>query len=97
MSQRSRQWEREKRRQLRLQLGGRCARCGYSHILSILHFHHLDSSQKHLYSRKYEASLREIQEHPERFMLLCPTCHAEVHVGCLLVESRLAFGLNNPL
>lgn len=61
--------------------GGECNKCGYKGYTGVLHFHHKDSSEKYLYNRKGDgrASLKEVEEHPERFALLCANCHIEVH------------------
>ncbi len=74
-----REKEREQRKNLRIQFGGKCAHCGYNRYLVALHFHHLDSSEKYQWSKDGKVSLREIRAHPERFTLLCPTCHFETH------------------
>ncbi len=78
------QWrtiEKEKRKSLKEQFGGKCNRCDYSKCFAALHFHHLDSSEKYKYSKKGDASLKEIQQHPERFELICANCHAEEHLS----------------
>lgn len=66
------------------QFGGSCQVCGYNKSIRALHFHHLDSSEK--YSEKWgqqaqlgRATILEIETHPERFMLICANCHAELH------------------
>lgn len=66
--------------------GGKCQECGYNRCLSALHFHHVDSSEKELWSelsgRKGAACYEEINHYPERFKLLCANCHIEDHDRC---------------
>lgn len=61
--------------------GGKCQRCSYSKCLRALQFHHVDSSEKDLWSgaRKGSASMTEVNHYPERFELLCANCHFEEH------------------
>ena len=62
------------------EFGGKCSRCRYDRCARALQFHHKDSSEKRLYSRgRGNASLAEVQQHPERFELLCANCHFEQH------------------
>lgn len=60
--------------------GGACQRCGYHRCLRALHFHHKDASEKAEWSRgRGNASQDEVTRHPERFILVCANCHAEIH------------------
>jgi hypothetical protein len=61
--------------------GGGCQECGYNTCLRALQFHHVDKSEKELWSGKdkYAASYEEINHHPERFKLLCANCHIALH------------------
>jgi hypothetical protein len=62
------------------ELGAQCQRCGYNKSLRALHFHHKDSSEKKLWSNgKARVSPEEVRAHPERFVVLCANCHAELH------------------
>lgn len=74
-----REKERAERKRLRLEFGGKCQECNYSKCQAALHFHHVDSTQKHEWNTKGGADLREIKTHPERFKLLCANCHIELH------------------
>jgi len=69
--------EREKRAELRLALGGKCAHCGYSRCQAALHFHHINGREDGTISGKVD--LAEVRDHPERFELLCANCHIETH------------------
>lgn len=79
--QRWRVIEKEKRRVLREQFGGKCSRCGYDKCEAALHFHHKDASEKYDWNVKGKtgASIREVEAHPERFELVCVRCHVEIH------------------
>src|SRR5438034_3477289 len=59
--------------------GGACQRCGYSKCTRAMHFHHVDNASKKEYGNTGRAELIEVQEHPERFLLLCANCHIEEH------------------
>ena len=67
--------EKNFREELRMQFGGKCQICGFSECINCLHFHHIDSTEKH----KWKNVLFEVQKHPERFRLLCPNCHCRIH------------------
>ena len=58
--------------------GGKCARCGYCEEVRILHFHH------HLGIKNTEVSAlleyRQMKEEAKLCILLCPNCHALIHL-----------------
>lgn len=61
---------------------GRCEKCGYSKYIEILQYHHKDPLTKvfeiaHSGARPVEDIRLEIA----KCLLLCPTCHAEEHLG----------------
>lgn len=66
-----------KRRSLIRQWGGKCQECGYNRCLRALHFHHVDASEKYQFSKTGGASLDEVEQHPDRFRLMCANCHIE--------------------
>lgn len=69
-----------RRRELITERGGCCAECGYNRSQRALHFHHLDPSEKSIWSEgRGNATVAEIDAHPERFVLLCANCHIELH------------------
>jgi len=78
------------RQRLLASFGSACARCGYSKCQRALHFHHVDPSCKKDWSgsNSGKASLREVESHPERFLLLCANCHIEEHFA-LADKSKL--------
>jgi len=61
-------------------LGGKCKRCGFNELSSILHFHHLDP-----YDKKFEISsylsrgLKWLKPELDKCVLLCKNCHDVVH------------------
>jgi len=60
-------------------LGGKCTDCGATEYL---HLHHITYAKDSVRaSDKSDDSRRakEAFEHPERFMLLCKTCHMKLH------------------
>jgi hypothetical protein len=73
--------EKDQRKQLILDWGGKCKVCGYNKCVAALNFHHKDSSEKYEWNVKGKAgaSIREIKSHPERFELVCVRCHVEIH------------------
>jgi hypothetical protein len=73
------------------QFGGGCQRCGYNRLLRALHFHHTDPSGKESWSGvSGKASLKEVAAHPERFLLLCATCHIEEHEALDIARYTMA-------
>ncbi len=73
--------------------GGCCFLCGASENYEHYHLHHIEYGPDAEYQRNSKAQwtremrLREAEEHPERFRLLCPKCHRLVTtVGNYLVR-----------
>ena len=76
---------------LRTEKGGKCSMCGYSKEISILHFHHL--RDKVFEVCQYRGIMRpriekRIREEAEKCILICPNCHAELH----LKERKIKYG-----
>ncbi len=81
-------WQRKARVERKLKLvdllGGKCRICGYaSRVPGAYHFHHVNPEDK-LFGvgkngilKKWETTLKEVV----KCVLLCATCHAEVHFG----------------
>ena len=61
-------------------LGGRCQICGYDKCPSAFDFHHLDDSEKEFHISD-KAAWATIEPELAKCMLLCATCHREVHAG----------------
>lgn len=73
----------------KLEVGGRCQRCGYAKSLAGLVFHHRDPRTKA--RRGTDARLkfahgssRWVEHVLEHCELICRNCHAEEHHGCLV-------------
>lgn len=62
-------------------LGGKCMRCGYNEILEILCFHHIKPEEKTMtIGRMLKYSWEKVKEEVKKCALLCPNCHAIVHL-----------------
>lgn len=61
--------------------GGRCVGCGYARCIAALDFHHLDPSKKDLRLSGRTELTKEVLEELDKCVLLCATCHREVHAG----------------
>jgi len=71
-----------KRRELVLQnLGGKCIRCGTKKRLHLHHVKYEKDSARWVEGKPdpYNEREKEAYEHPERFQLLCVTCHGDYH------------------
>ena len=63
-----------------MQLGGKCAICGYDKNLSALSFHHLRDKKFVLQSRNFSRYTdEEIKLEVSKCILLCQNCHHEIH------------------
>lgn len=71
----------EFRKQLKLEHGGKCQKCGYDKCLAALHFHHLDPSTKEgkVSDMFYTKNKKAAQEEAKKCQLICANCHAELH------------------
>lgn len=81
--QRTRNSRTNLRKALKLELGGKCVRCGYSTCLEALDFHHRDSDKKlHNIGRSINhVSPAVLREEIKKCDLLCCRCHREHHAG----------------
>lgn len=68
--------QRELRKKLIIQFGGKCEICGYNKYFQCLEFHDLNEKSKH---KKWHFE-KLITENPERFRLLCNRCHREIEI-----------------
>lgn len=73
----TRQLVKERLHKVRLEMGGKCFRCGYSEYIDILVFHH-NNGDKNIEVTKL---MREeaIKTEANKCILLCPNCHAIEH------------------
>ena len=99
----AREYYRERARRIKaecvLELGGKCARCGFNEILAALQLHHIDPRTK---SPKLKArpgnkgashswaSLPEAERNAElkKCCVLCANCHAGVESGAYTLHAR---------
>ena len=74
------------------ELKGKCDYCGYSKYTEVLQYHHKDPASKsfeiaHVGARDRELLVNEIA----KCLLLCPTCHAEEHLGGKNKKNSVAY------
>ena len=77
-SQKKAQAKRDLLHNLRMSLGGKCARCGYCEEINILQFHHHNKDKINNVTELQ--SLKKIKEEAEKCTLLCPNCHSIIHL-----------------
>lgn len=63
--------------QLRLEMGGKCTKCGYDDEPRILNFHHLGDKINNVANILV---LNKIKEEAKKCILLCPNCHTLEHL-----------------
>jgi hypothetical protein len=80
-------YERVKRRRKKIKIlavlykGGKCEKCGYNKYFECLSFHHLDPSKKEFtISQKTNNKWQTIKKELNKCIMLCTTCHGEIHV-----------------
>lgn len=64
---------------LRMEYGGKCTNCSYAKEVSILCFHHIDPKTK-VAEVSTIKNQRLAREEAKKCILLCPNCHAELHL-----------------
>jgi hypothetical protein len=64
---------------LKKEKGNKCLQCGYNKDPKILHFHHFGQKLFTISSSKSK-SLEELRIEANKCILLCPNCHAELHL-----------------
>jgi len=91
--ERYRIWTNNRRRKLRNEIvtkfGTQCYLCGYNKCPEALEFHHKNKIHKKQLTENYSKSYikgvyvlkNQIDQFPERFILLCANCHREVEAG----------------
>ena len=65
---------------LKVELGGKCAKCGYGDQPRILQFHHLNGMKDKLGNISEMKSMSKIRAEAAKCILLCPNCHALEHL-----------------
>ncbi len=75
----------QRRQELREQaikyLGGRCRICGYNRCPAAFDFHHVEMLTKDFTISAAMTSWERIRPELDKCVLLCATCHREVHAG----------------
>lgn len=61
-------------------LGGACKVCGYDRCIAAFDFHHLSAQEKD-FNVSSKSSWATIRPELDKCVLLCSTCHREVHAG----------------
>lgn len=61
-------------------LGGKCQICGYDRCPAAFDFHHIDAREKD-FSISESLSWDRLRPELDKCVLLCATCHREVHNG----------------
>lgn len=61
--------------------GGKCEKCDYSKCIGAFDFHHLDPSKKlfGINTSWKKGFTDEVKKELDKCMLLCATCHREIH------------------
>lgn len=65
----------------KINMGGRCEKCGYDKELRILHFHHINGGKDKLGNISEMKSQKKILEESKKCILLCSNCHALEHLS----------------
>lgn len=72
--------QRENKKILVQEAGGKCTSCGYNKSLSALSFHHVDPATKSFgIGNHLSYNIDELREEAKKCILLCCNCHAEEH------------------
>lgn len=85
--------------EIKLQLGGKCSKCGYDKCLDALDFHHTNHADKEheMGDLLHTFSKAKALEEVKKCVLLCANCHREYHAddGYSHLKKRLAPTLGN--
>lgn len=76
ISEYQRLWALARHRQSREKFGDKCYACGKQG--GKLSFHHI--SYPNGKSKQWLPRIREVEQHPENFRLLCPSCHSMITI-----------------
>lgn len=66
--------------------GGSCQLCGYNKCLASLHFHHVNPIEKKFKISEKKKIDRELIEELDKCVLVCASCHGEIHSGNVNIE-----------
>jgi len=69
--------------------GGACCICGCASNMRVLHFHHLERTDKRLEisAKGVALSLETLRAEARECVLLCSNCHAEVEDGTASISA----------
>jgi len=74
----------DRKRQRKVDAGGKCEICGYDKCLAALHFHHPGGNPSReipagilMYAKAHKG--RPVEEVLKGWILVCANCHAEIH------------------
>ena len=94
-NKRSVQAQRDRVKQLKLEYGGACTKCGYNKCFDALEFHHTDPTQKEFHlGEKRGASLAKLRAELDKCQLVCRNCHTEIHAE---LRSKIQVDINKNL
>jgi hypothetical protein len=71
--------------------GGKCVVCSYNKYAGAFDLHHIDGSTKEfgLAVRGLTRSWEKIKEESDKCVLVCATCHREIHAGIAHIPSKI--------
>jgi 5-methylcytosine-specific restriction endonuclease McrA len=79
-NKRTAQAQKDKVKQIKLDYGGKCTRCGYDKCLDALEFHHTDPTQKEFHLGEARGrSMDKLKAELEKCEMVCRNCHTEIH------------------
>ena len=80
----------KRRKRVLENLGGKCERCGTKHRLHLHHIYYAKDSARWVEGKHdpYNAREKEADLNPERFQLLCVTCHGDYHMEQRIKQIR---------
>ncbi len=84
-------WRRNTKRRMVQAMGEKCVICGYDRCPDAFDFHHLDPAVKEFTFaaiRVVPRSWAKITAELKKCVLLCATCHREVHAGLAIVPKN---------
>ena len=70
------------------ELGGECMKCGYDRSARVLTFHHIDPKRKDFgIAKKLSSHIDTLRKECKKCIILCPNCHAELHLGLWKIKN----------
>lgn len=79
-NKRTGQAQKDRVKEIKIEYGGKCSKCGYDRYLGALDFHHLDPTQKEFtFSKNRSMNIDALRKELDKCILVCRNCHAEIH------------------